>query len=121
MGHHQLLLIIHLQHRLAAQPIDQFVGVRRFQQRRDAIFGFVAANAGVNRQQVQIVVAQHHAHRRAERAHIAQHVQRGGAARHQIAGQPQLIALGIESSLSQQRLQFIETAVNVADKVCRHS
>ncbi|MOA30498.1 hypothetical protein D3C78_1515910 [compost metagenome] len=66
MRHHQLELFIYLQYRLAAQPVDQLVGVRGFQQRGDAVFGLVAADTGVDRQQVQVVVAQYHAYRRAE-------------------------------------------------------
>ncbi|MOA41658.1 hypothetical protein D3C78_1636370 [compost metagenome] len=66
MRHHQLELLIDLQHRLAAQPVDQLIGVWRFQQRRNAIFGFIAADAGINGQQMQIVIAQHHAYCRSE-------------------------------------------------------
>ncbi|MNH39613.1 hypothetical protein D3C79_1008100 [compost metagenome] len=86
---------------MAAQPVDQLIGIRGLQQRSDAIFGFVAANAGIDGQQMQIVVAQHHAHRGAERTYVAQHVQRTGATGDQIAGQPQPVILRIEGSLSQ--------------------
>jgi hypothetical protein len=32
MGHHQLFLFIHLQQRLTTQPVEQLIGIRRFQQ-----------------------------------------------------------------------------------------
>ncbi|CSS02576.1 Uncharacterised protein [Shigella sonnei] len=59
MGHHQLFLFVDLQQRLATQPVKQLVGIRRFQQRCQAIFRFIAADPGKYRQQMQIVIAQH--------------------------------------------------------------
>jgi hypothetical protein len=58
MGHHQLFLFINLHQRLTAQPVEQLVGIRGFEQRFQAIFGFVAADAGEDGQQVQIVIAE---------------------------------------------------------------
>jgi hypothetical protein len=46
MGHHQLFLFINLHQRLTAQPVEQLVGIRGFEQRFQAIFGFVAADTG---------------------------------------------------------------------------
>ena len=59
VGHHQLFLFVDLQQRLAPQPVKQLVGIRRFQQRCQAIFRFIAADPGKYRQQMQIVIAQH--------------------------------------------------------------
>jgi hypothetical protein len=81
MGHHQLFLFIDLQQRLTAQPVEQLVGIRRFQQRFQAIFRLVAADPGEDRQQMQIVIAQHQAHAVAQRFDEAQNLQRAGAAR----------------------------------------
>ncbi len=39
--------------------VKQFVGVRRFQQRRKVIFRFITADPGKDRQQMQIVIPQH--------------------------------------------------------------
>jgi hypothetical protein len=46
MGHHQLFLFIHLQQRLATQPVEQLIGIRRFQQWFQTILWLVAANTG---------------------------------------------------------------------------
>ncbi|WP_343146258.1 hypothetical protein, partial [Pseudomonas aeruginosa] len=50
VGHHQLFLFVDLQQRLATQPVKQLVGIRRFQQRCQAIFRFIAADPGKYRQ-----------------------------------------------------------------------
>jgi hypothetical protein len=81
MGHHQLFLFIDLHQRLTAQPVEQLVGIRRFQQRFQAIFGLVAADTGEDGQQMQIVIAQHQAHAIAQRFDVAQNLQRARAAR----------------------------------------
>lgn len=52
MGHHQLFLFIHLQQRLATQPVEQLIGIRRFQQWFQTILRLVAADTGKDRQQV---------------------------------------------------------------------
>ena len=52
VGHHQLFLFIHLQQRLATQPVEQLIGIRRFQQWFQTILRLVAADTGKDRQQV---------------------------------------------------------------------
>jgi hypothetical protein len=78
MGHDQLFLFIDLHHRLTTQPVEQIVGVRRLKQRFQPIFGFIAANARKDRQQVQVMIAQHDANAIAKLFHETQHFQRTG-------------------------------------------
>ena len=58
------------------------VVLRRFQQGGNAIFRLITADPGVYGQQMQIVVAQHHAHAVTQRFDIAEDVQGTGTARH---------------------------------------
>ena len=88
VGHHQLFLFIHLQQRLATQPVEQLVGIRGFQQGFQTILRLVTADTGEDGQQVEIMVAQHQSHTVAQRFDIAQDLQRPRATGHQIAGQP---------------------------------
>ena len=67
MGHDQFFILVDLQQGLTAQPVNQIVRVWRFQQRSEAIFRLVAADPGKHGQQMEIVIAQHHAHAIAQR------------------------------------------------------
>jgi len=70
---------------------------------------------------MQIVVAKH-AHRAiTEITHEAQCRERGRAAVDEVAHEPQAIFRTIEPECAKQRLQFFETALNIADRVGSHS
>jgi hypothetical protein len=72
------------------------------------------------RQQVQVVIAQHGAGVAAQIAYQPQHLQRLRPAIDQITGKQQLVAIGFEVQSLQQRLEFVEAALDVADGVSRH-
>lgn len=99
MGHDQLFLFIDLHHRLTTQPVEQIVGVRRLKQRFQPILGFIAANARKDRQQVQVMIAQNEAYAIAKLFHETQYFERTGAARDQVAREPQRISLRVKLHL----------------------
>jgi hypothetical protein len=83
---------VHHQRQLQ-QPVHELGAVRRREHGVQRIALAHAASAGRG-QQVQVVVAEHGGDAGAQRAHQSQRVQRGRAAVDQVAGQPQLVAVG---------------------------
>ena len=69
---------------------------------------------------MQVVIAQHDLHPVLLLEYPAQHLQGFRATVDQVTGQPQRILAGIEFDLSQQLLKGAETALDIANCVCRH-
>jgi len=111
-----------MQQRAAQQPVHEFVAVRGPQHRHQRRIGPGGARhtARVQRQQMQIVVAQHRHRRAAQRAHEAQTFQALRTAIDQIAGQPQGIGARIETQTIEQPPQRIEAALQITDGVAGH-
>ena len=118
---HQRIVVLGVKQALVAQPVEQFGTVGRRQHLSDRILAMRFDEAVGDRQQVQIVVAEHDHRLVAQRLCPAQHRQRIRAAVDQVAHQPQPVARGVEVDLLQQQLQRLKAALNVADGVCRHS
>src|SRR5882724_3760138 len=72
------------------------------------------------REQVQIVVAEDDHGAVSEVSHEAQGGERSGAAVDEIAHEPEPVARAIETERPEQRLQLVEAALNVADRVGGH-
>jgi len=103
------------------QPVEQAVAVGRGDHLPKRVVFAGLGGALSERQQMQIVVAEH-AHRAITQiAHEAQCGERGRAAVDEIADQPQAILRAIERECAQQRLQLIEAALNITDRVGGHS
>jgi hypothetical protein len=68
---------------------------------------------------MQIVVTEHHDGVLAERTHETQHGQGVRAAVHEIAHEPQAIAVRRESDALQERPQLVVATLNVADREAR--
>ena len=102
------------------QPVEQRVGIGRIEDlaQRVALAGL--AHAGGDREQVQVVIAEHHRHGVVERHQAAQRRERFGTAIDQVADQPQPVARGIESDPLEQRLERTVTTLQVADRVSGH-
>ena len=71
-------------------------------------------------EQVQIVVAENHAGVVAECAHETQHAERIGPTVDEVADEPELVAVSRKSRRLQQVAQFVEAALEVADRYPRH-
>ncbi len=71
-------------------------------------------------EQVQIVIAQGHGRGRVQRAHPAQDLERGGAAIHEVADEPQTIPVRGEANGFEQCVEFGVAPLHVADCVERH-
>ena len=102
------------------QPIQQFVGVGRAQHIGDGVRlsqGFYAAG---DREQMQIVVAEHCDRAFAQTFYQAQHTQRMRPAVHQVAAQPQHIFAGAKMNFFEERLQFRIATLHIADRINRH-
>jgi hypothetical protein len=85
------------------QPGEQRVPVGRIEHLLQRVGLAPPLRAAGHRQQVQVMVAEHHDGVRPQRAHQAQRGERAGAAVHQVPHEPQLIAVGGKAELLQQR------------------
>ena len=77
--------------------------------------------AGGDHQQVQVMIAQHDAHRIAQPPQQAQHAQRLRSSIDQVADQPQAVVRGVEGDALEQACKRRVTTLDVADSVSRHA
>jgi len=116
-GMHQQVAIGQVRQRPVAQPVEQFVAVRRGQDVGHRVGTVRIADAVRDRQQVQIVVAEHHGGARAERLDAAQRRQRLRPAVDQVAGEPERgTGVGGIDAL-QQCFQAGVATLQVADRI----
>src|SRR5262249_24923988 len=80
----------------------------------------LALRGECHREQMQIVIAEHGDRVLAERSHETQRFERLRPAIHEVAGEPEAIAIRAESSLREQSSQLLMTTLNVADRPRRH-
>ena len=66
------------------------------------------------------MIAEHDRHAVPERAHVAEHCERAGAAVDEIAGEPEPVARRIEFDPLEQTHEFRVAALQVADRVEGH-
>ena len=74
----------------------------------------------VLRNEVQVVVAEYRDRARPEAANEAQHFERFRPAVDQVAHEPEPVRVLSEADLVQERLQLVEAALHVADRISRH-
>ncbi len=122
MHHRPAEFAVHVQQRLAAQPLEQRVAVvgeqHRLQVRVDlALLVRLAFGDGEQR---QVVVAEGDHAIAAQRMHQPQRFQRFAAAVDQVAAEPQPVARGIETDRVEQAPGRIEAALQVANGPGRH-
>ena len=117
---HQQMTVLQMRQLLPAQPVQQFIPIRRGENLVQRIALVQLADARRHRDQMQIVIAQHRDRAVAQRLHQAQHLQRTRPAIDQIADEPELVLCRVETDLLQQLLQFFVTPLNVAYRINRH-
>jgi CubicO group peptidase (beta-lactamase class C family) len=104
-----------------AQPVEQLVAVACAE---DVVERVGRPRAmppvGREREQMQVVIAEHDLGGGTERAHVAEHLQRLRTAIDQIAHQPNFVVRRVEGELAQQRLQLDEAALHVSDRIGGH-
>ena len=104
----------------APQPAENHVSIGRLQDGRDRVAPALFRVPGGDRQQVKVVVAQHGDRGGAERHHLAQHVERSGAAVDEIADEPEPVLAGGETDELEEPAEFGVAALDVADCVVTH-
>ena len=108
---------IHMHQVLRAQPVQQFIAIRR-EQHRLQICVDLALLIGLalgDREQREIVIAQDDRTVDRQRMHEAQGCERLAATIDQIAAEPQAVLRGIEADFFQQSLQWIVATLQVAN------
>jgi len=110
----------HVRHRPMPQPVEQGVAVGRGDYLPKRVALASPDGALSERQQMQIVVAEHGHRAITQITHEAQGGERGRAAVDEIAHEPQAILRAIEPECAKQRLQFFETTLNITDCVGSH-
>ena len=120
MYHHDGQVGVLCQQRTVAQPLQQLVPVRCLHQLLQLVFLLERGDAIGDRQQVQIVVAEHGDGSVAQPLDEAQGIERVWAAGDQIAAQPEYVVSGIELGQIQQTAQVVVTALDIANKTVRH-
>jgi len=109
-----------VRHRPVSQPVEQPVAVGRGDHVAKRVVFATLDGALGQRQQMQIVVAEHGHRAITQITHEAQCGERGRAAVDEVAHEPQAIFRAIEPECAEQRLQLFEAALNIADRVGSH-
>ena len=105
---------------LLPQPVQQFVAVRRIQNLVERIALVHTSKAFGQRQQVQIVVAEHADGGITQISDGPQHGQRIRSAIDQIADKPQPVGCRVELDFIQQTQQGRVTSLKIANGIGRH-
>ena len=113
---------VDVQHASRAQPFEELVAIGREQ--HFAQLGIhallILALALADREQREIMIAEHDDRAVAECLDVAQHRERLPAAIDQIAAEPEPVLRRIELDLLDQADQLVMTALDVADRPGRH-
>ena len=105
---------LHVDHRPVPQPVEQLISIGRGQHLGERVVLAALEVTFGQREQVQIVVAEHHDRAISEVAYEAQGRERTRAAIDQISDEPQPVPAPVEAANLEQRPQFVEAALNVA-------
>jgi len=99
MHHHPAQRPVRMHQRLGAQPVEQFARIGREQHALQVRvhLALLVGRALADRQQRQVVVAQHGDAIRAQRMHQAQRFQRLAAAVDEVAAKPEPVARRVEA------------------------
>ena len=101
------------------QPLEELVAVRRLQHVVERVAVAQAPQAGVDPQQVDVVVAEDAAG--VERPHEPQRAERVRPAVHEVADGVEAVARGVEADGLEEPLQLGPAALDVTDEdVARH-
>ena len=100
--------------------MQQFIAIRRAQNRPQGVVGPVPADAGGHRQQVKVVIAQHGDGTGSQLFYQAQGFEGAAAAIDHIPGQPQAVAARLEAKRLEHFLQGHDAALNISDRINRH-
>ena len=117
--HHQRV-VLEMRKLARRQPGQQRVAVGCLQNFLHGVARMDLAVAGVDSEQEQVVVAEHHRRSVAKRHDQAQGIGRFRAAIHQVACEPQAVVRRIEADPGKEAHQFIMAALDVADRIGRH-
>jgi len=109
-----------VQHRAVSQPIDKLVAIARLKNLVKRVVVAQLGAAGGDAEQMKIMVTQNAYSALAQISNEAQRRERIGSAVHEIADQPESVAIEIEWERVEQRLQRPEAALNIADHVGGH-
>ncbi len=112
---------VEMSERPGQQPFEQRVAIRRAEHVFDRVPRLdLALRRERDGEQMQIVIAEHRDGVVAERAHVAQCFQGTRAAIHEIAREPELVAIRAEAELCHESAQLVMTTLDVADRPRRH-
>src|SRR5690349_10613840 len=104
-----------------SQPVDQLVAVRCIEHiRKRVIRAQLGATRG-DRDQMQVVIAEHADRARAQSAYEAQSAQRIRTAIDKIADQPQSVVIGIESEALEELRERVKAALDIANRISCHA
>lgn len=111
---HEQHSVFRMHERAMADPVEQRVGVGVVEDFADGVARALGAQAGGDRKQVEVVIAEHDGRARAEVDERTQRGEGAGAAIDDVAGDPER-GVGRRRQLVEQRLESGMTALDVAD------
>ena len=120
---HDQVPVLHQRQRLAAQPVEQHVAVRRLQDRAERVAASRLADAMRCRQQMQVVISEDRLYPVAHAMQVAQGFQRLRTAVDQVADEHAVRRIAIRLRRFDPLEQFAQSgmaALQVADYVGRH-
>ena len=106
--------------RPCAKPVDQLVAIRRGEDRVERVLAVRLAVAGGDREEMEVVVAEHRDRRISKCHHLAKDSEGAGAAVDEIADEPQTVLRRREPDEVEQLAELGVTTLDVADRVKGH-
>ncbi len=117
--HHQVAVLV-VGQRPRHQPTQEIVAVWGGKDLLECVGFAVAVTAAGHCKQVQIVIAENRYRVLAQGMDKSQHFQRLRTAVHEVADEPELIAVGRELQFREQGAQFGITALHIPDRITAH-
>jgi len=111
------VLTFPVQEGASTEPVDQLITVGGREDVVQRVIAAALAEAGGDPEEMQVVIPEDDRGSVAEAAHVAENVERAGAAVDEVADEPESVARRCEPDLAQQPLEGVETPLDVADGV----
>jgi len=117
--HHQRVALLH-DERPPREPVDEALPIGRREHVVERVAAMRAAQARGDREQMEVVIAEHRSRGVAQRDHFAQHRERRRSAIDEVADEPQAVVARGERDEIEQPAKLGVTTLDVADRVVGH-
>src|SRR5262245_60578702 len=110
-----------MKHRARAQPSEQLIAIRRAQDFIQRVFALARLADERDREQMQVVIAEHDDRGVAQLLDSTQYAERFGATVDEVADEPDAVCFRVEVNLFEKPIELGAATLNVADGVGCHT